>query len=85
MYLKPATIHTQQLQPFPNIQLSNHTIHIYIKQPWRHNTALPQSNINRKPFIQIISHPDTRPTIYISTIFLQLHTLLASATYLVDR
>ena len=40
---KSTTIFTQQLQPFPkhpNIHLSNHTIHMYIKQPWRHHTIL---------------------------------------------
>ena len=47
--LEPATIQTQQLQPFPkhpNIHLSNHIIHIYVKQSRRHHTALSQSNIN---------------------------------------
>ena len=71
VYLKPATIRTQQLQPFPkrpNIHLLNHTSHISFKQPWRHHTTLSQSNITRKPFTHIISHPDTRPTIYIKTL-----------------
>ena len=59
VYLKPSTIRTHQLQPFPkhpNIHLSNHTIHIYIKQPWRHHTALSQSNINRDIIINIYNN-----------------------------
>ena len=40
----------------PNIHLSNHTIHIYIKQSWRHHTALSRSNINRKPLAHKITH-----------------------------
>ena len=38
----------------PYIHLSNHPIHIYIKQPLRHNTALSQSNINQKPHAHIV-------------------------------
>ena len=38
-----------------------------IKQPWRHHTALSQSNINRKPLTHIISHSHHFPTLYIKT------------------
>ena len=50
-----------------SIHLSHPAIHIFIKKLCRHHTALSQSNINRKPFTDIHSYPDTRPTIYIRT------------------
>ena len=70
----------------PYIHFWNHTIHVHNKQPWRHNTIQPQSNISRKPLARFHSYSDTRPTTYLktpllSTISLQLHLLLASATY----
>ena len=59
---QPATIRTVQLQPFPkhpNIHLSNHTIHIYIKQPWRHHTRGTRDNYHeiwkKKNYVQNIS------------------------------
>ena len=64
-------IRTQQIQSFPKHQhslLEPHHPYIYIKQPWRHHTALFPSNINRKPLAHIISHPDTRTTIYMKTL-----------------
>ena len=47
---------TPALPKHPNIHLSNHTIHIYIKQPWRHHSAQSQSNNNRNP-ISLTSFP----------------------------
>ena len=47
-FISNLPLFSLQLQPFPkhpNIHISNHTIHIYIKQPWRYHTALSQSNI----------------------------------------
>ena len=58
--------------PFPGTltftSRTTSSIYIYIKQPWKHHTALSQSNINRKPLTHIISHPNTRPTIHIKTL-----------------
>ena len=52
--------------------LQRHTIHIYIKHPWRYHTTLLQSDINWKPLTHIHTHQDTRPLIYTET----LHRLL---------
>ena len=47
----PPPLDAQQFQPFPlypNIHSLHHTIHIYIKQPWRQHTTLFQLKISRK-------------------------------------
>ena len=85
VYLEPATIYTQQFQPFskhPCFHLVHHIIHIFIKQLWRHHTTLSQSNSDRKSLTHIHSYPDTPNYLHrnfapLSTIFLQLHTLFS--------
>ena len=67
VYLKPVTSHTQQFLSFSNhlsIHLSHHSIHIYIKQPWRHHTTLSQSDTDRKLLTQIHTYRDSLHTMY---------------------
>ena len=67
---QPATCCNQQYQSFPEhpiITPSQNTIHIYIKQSWRHQTKLSHANINRKPLTHIHSLQYTCRTIYIKT------------------
>ena len=91
--LKPATIRAQQFKPFPKHHRSftyRTTQSIYTLNNSTDITQPCLTNIFRKPHTHINSLPDTRSTIYIKialhlTIFLQLHTLLASATCHADQ
>ena len=91
IYLKLATICLWQFQPFPKhpgINLLRNPIHIYectlnnhgdITQPYLNPTLTGNNSLTSIP-IQTRAYYLHRDSALLSTIFLQLHTLLASAT-----